>query len=110
MRIIQATMAALVAAAWFGSAGQAHGQTSPEFPTRPVTIVVPAPPGGVADGLARAVATQLAKELKQPVIVDNKAGAAGVIGTGYVAKAPPKVVEETRAMLAAEEAELAKLG
>lgn len=82
-------LAALTMATLFGGLDLAHGQASAEYPSRPVTIVVPAPPGGVADGLARALSNHLAKALKQPVIVDNKAGAGGVIGTGAVARAAP---------------------
>ncbi|MFN7040182.1 MAG: Bug family tripartite tricarboxylate transporter substrate binding protein [Acidovorax temperans] len=85
----QIKFAAITMAALFGCMGLAHGQAGSDFPNRPVTIVVPAPAGGVADGLARAIATHLSKALKQPVIVDNKAGAGGVIGTGQVAKAAP---------------------
>ncbi|OYV00546.1 MAG: LacI family transcriptional regulator, partial [Burkholderiales bacterium PBB5] len=69
--------------------GAARSQAAAEYPSRPVTIIVPAPPGGLADGLARALAAPLAKALKQAVVVDNKPGAAGVLATGFVAKAAP---------------------
>lgn len=59
-----------------------------DFPTRPITIVVPYPPGGTTDVLARALQEPLQKLLKQPVIIDNKAGAAAVLGTKAVARAP----------------------
>jgi tripartite-type tricarboxylate transporter receptor subunit TctC len=59
------------------------------FPSRPVTIVVPFPPGGGTDTGARIVAEQLSKKWGQPVLVDNKGGAAGQIGADLVAKAKP---------------------
>jgi tripartite-type tricarboxylate transporter receptor subunit TctC len=72
-------LAALVAAT-------AHGQTS--WPERPVTMIVPFPPGGVADTVARPVAEALSRELKQTVIVENRAGAGGALGIGVAARAP----------------------
>ena len=59
------------------------------YPSRPVAVVVPFPPGGVADIVARPFADALSRELKQPVVVENKPGAGGGIGMGYVAKAKP---------------------
>jgi len=59
-----------------------------EYPTRPVTIVVPFPAGGSADLNARTVAERLSAALGQPFIVENKAGASGSVGTAFVAKAP----------------------
>ncbi len=66
--------------------GGAHAQ---DYPTRPVTIVVPFPPGGATDILARMLGARLADVFRQPFIVDNKAGATGAIGLNAVAKAPP---------------------
>ncbi|HJY76664.1 MAG TPA: tripartite tricarboxylate transporter substrate binding protein [Burkholderiales bacterium] len=60
-----------------------------EFPARPVHIVVPFPPSGNVDITARTVAPALGEALGQPVIVDNRAGAAGTIGSAAVAKSPP---------------------
>ena len=59
------------------------------YPQRPVTIVVGYPPGGVADTAARLLAGELSKRLGQPVIVETKAGASGMIGAAHVAKAAP---------------------
>jgi tripartite-type tricarboxylate transporter receptor subunit TctC len=60
-----------------------------EFPARPVRIVVPWPPSGNVDITARTVAPALGEALGQQVIVDNRAGAAGTIGSAAVAKSPP---------------------
>jgi tripartite-type tricarboxylate transporter receptor subunit TctC len=59
------------------------------YPTRPITIVVPFPPGGIADLTARPLAASLERILKQPVVVTNKAGAAGAVGMQSVAIARP---------------------
>ena len=58
-----------------------------DFPIRPITLIVPFPPGGVADNVARPVALALGKQLGQPVIIENKQGAGGGIGMAQVAKA-----------------------
>ena len=60
-----------------------------EFPVRPVRIVVPYPPGGGVDGLARPLAERLSRLWGQPVVIDNRAGAATQIGGDAVAKAAP---------------------
>ncbi|MFC5606236.1 Bug family tripartite tricarboxylate transporter substrate binding protein [Variovorax soli] len=62
---------------------------SQTYPARPVTLVVPFPPGGGTDTGARVLAAQLGKRWGQSVIVENKGGAAGQIGADYVAKAKP---------------------
>jgi len=59
------------------------------YPARPVTIVVPYPPGGLIDIVARVLAPALGKELGQSVLVDNRSGAGGNVGADYVAKSAP---------------------
>lgn len=59
------------------------------YPDRPITMVVPFPPGGVADTVARPIAEALSQELKQPVVIENKAGAGGALGMGHAARANP---------------------
>jgi tripartite-type tricarboxylate transporter receptor subunit TctC len=78
--------AALFAAACCATANAAIAQ--PGWPDKPITMVVPFPPGGVADTVARPVAEALSRELKQSVIVENKAGAGGAVGIGFAARAP----------------------
>jgi tripartite-type tricarboxylate transporter receptor subunit TctC len=60
---------------------------APRFPTKPITFVVPAPAGGSSDVIARLIAERLAPVIGQPVVVDNKSGAAQTLGTGFVARA-----------------------
>src|SRR3954468_4457989 len=60
-----------------------------DYPNHPVTMVVPFPPGGVADITARPVAEAMGRFLQQPVVVENKAGAGGGVGMQYVSRAKP---------------------
>ena len=66
-------------------AGAALAQS---FPNKPVRIVVPQTPGGASDALARVIGQKLSERWGQPVVVENKPGAGGNVGTDYVAKAP----------------------
>ena len=60
-----------------------------DFPTKPIKLIVPFPPGGPNDIIARVVGAKMAELLGQPVVIDNRGGAGGVIGTDAVAKAEP---------------------
>lgn len=77
------TIAALV------PAGARAADDAAAFPTRPVKLVVPFPPGGPTDLVARVIAKQMSDELGQQVVIDNRPGANGNIGAELVAKAPP---------------------
>jgi len=70
-------------------AGAAGAHAAPGYPDRPVRIVVPYTPGGATDTVARSIASQLSTRWGQPVIVENRGGASGMIGAAAVAKAPP---------------------
>src|SRR5688572_172495 len=79
--------ATVVFATWALSIGTASAQTSAaKFPDRPIRVVVGVPPGGSTDLVARIVGEQLGRQLGQPVVVENRGGAAGNIGAERVAK------------------------
>jgi tripartite-type tricarboxylate transporter receptor subunit TctC len=78
---------ALAALAMVFALGQVAAQD--KWPTKPITYVVPFPAGGTTDTLARIIGQKLSVALGQPVIVDNKPGAGGNIGSGSVARAAP---------------------
>jgi len=86
-RVLQAAMAAITAITAITPFTGAQAQQT--WPFKPVTLVVPFPPGGTTDVLARALGTALAKSLGQPVIIDNRPGAGATIGADYVAKSKP---------------------
>ena len=77
---------ALVLVALAGISAQSVAQTA--WPSRPITYVAAFPPGSNTDTLGRIIAQKLSESLKVPVLVDNKAGATGMVGSAYVAKAP----------------------
>jgi tripartite-type tricarboxylate transporter receptor subunit TctC len=83
--LVRPIAAALLAVAL--GIGAASAQSAATFPTRPITIVVPYPPGGPPDVIARVLTIPLEKELGRPIIIDNKPGASTSLGTGYVARA-----------------------
>ena len=80
---LAASMLFSFAALWVAPA---HAQTA--YPSKTITMIVPFPPGGVADTVARPVAEALGRELGQTVIVENRAGAGGALGIGQAARAP----------------------
>jgi tripartite-type tricarboxylate transporter receptor subunit TctC len=63
--------------------------SSQTYPQKPIRLVVPFPPGGAVDFFARTVQPALGEALGQPVVIDNKAGASGMLGAGIVAQSPP---------------------
>ncbi len=77
---------AILATACVAIAAPAFAQAS--FPSKPITMIVPFPPGGLADLVARPVAEAMSRDLGQPVVIENKGGAGGGIGMGLAAKAP----------------------
>ena len=81
--VFQRTVTAFLAAAAFTLAA---AQT---YPSKPLKLVTPFPPGGSADVIARLAAQKLSEGLGQPVVVDNRPGAGGVVGNEYAAKQPP---------------------
>ena len=85
-RSVLRTSLALIAAASLSHVACAADAT---YPTKPIHIVVPFPPGGSTDLMARRIAEKLQTAWGQPVIVDNRAGAGGTVGADYVAKSAP---------------------
>jgi len=78
-----------LAAVLLASACAFTGAHAQKYPERPITLVIPFPPGASTDAFGRLIAQQMALDLKQQVVVVNRDGAAGVIGTNYVARAAP---------------------
>jgi len=89
MKEIRTLLALLAAAgAVFGSTGAMAQDSAAGYPNRPLRFIVPYPPGALTDVLARVIGERLASALKQPVVVENRAGAGTLIGADLVAKAP----------------------
>ena len=86
MRKLAVVLAVMLAAFLAAVGGPAYAQS---YPSRTVTLVVPFPPGGGVDALARILAERLTVSLKQSVVVENRTGGGGTIGTRQVAKAEP---------------------
>ncbi len=83
MRLV-AVIAALLASTLAASTGSGQG-----YPSKPIRLIVTFPPGGITDFTARALGPRLSGALGQPVVIENKTGSGGNIGTDFVAKAPP---------------------
>lgn len=81
--------AVLTMALFLAHTAAAHAQTLPPYPVKPMRLIVPFPPGGGTDALARAVAVGVAEQFGQSVVVDNRAGAGGTIGAELGVKAAP---------------------
>ena len=84
--MIRHTLLAAAGAMALALAPSTHAQEA--FPTKPIRIVVPFTAGGIVDSIARTIGEKLSAKYGQPVLVENKAGAGGAIGTDFVAKAP----------------------
>ncbi|MBV7482757.1 tripartite tricarboxylate transporter substrate binding protein [Bordetella sp. BOR01] len=80
---------ALAACALFTTIATAAATATEDYPSRPIRLIVPFAPGGGADVLARIVGQKLGENLKQPVLIENRSGAGGNLGTDLVAKAEP---------------------
>src|SRR5712664_2581072 len=75
--------------AWVLLAFPVFSFSQDKYPSRPVTFVAPFPPGGSIELIGRPLAASLEKTLKQPVLFTNRVGAAGAVGTSYVANSEP---------------------
>ena len=72
-----------------GASLMAAASLANAWPDKPITMIVPFPPGGATDSVARAMANKMGEQLKQTVVVENKAGATGTIGASQVARSAP---------------------
>ncbi|MBS0429582.1 MAG: tripartite tricarboxylate transporter substrate binding protein, partial [Proteobacteria bacterium] len=86
-RFFRAALLLLGALALAGGAAGARAQ--PAYPNKPLRLIIPYPPGGIGDTLARELAVQLGQRLNQPVLVESKPGASQMIGAEYVARSAP---------------------
>lgn len=84
-RWLQGALALAAAATCLGAQAQGAG----DYPNKPIKIIVTYAPGGLTDSMARVLAEKMSKSLGVPVLVENKPGAAGIIGTDFVAKSAP---------------------
>lgn len=89
MRLFTLFCQTCVAVAALGAFSVATAQSASSYPDKPIRLIVPFAPGGNTDVVARIVAEGLGKKLKQSIVVENRAGAAGIVGTEYVARAAP---------------------
>jgi tripartite-type tricarboxylate transporter receptor subunit TctC len=80
---------ARIAAAALATAALSGAVAAQPFPSKPIRLVVPSVAGGILDTVARTIATKMSEEFGQPIVVDNRPGAGGVIGSDMVAKSAP---------------------
>ena len=85
----RSTMRTMLMAAGFVLAAASPAFSQPDYPNRPVRLIIPFPPGGSNDVVGRMIGDQLSKQLGKQVVIDNRAGAGGVIGTELAAKEKP---------------------
>jgi len=83
-RVATATLASVVCTAVFGTA---RAQAQPAFPSKPITMIVPFPPGGPTSLVARVIAQKMSESMGESVIIDNRAGANGNLGAMLAVKA-----------------------
>jgi tripartite-type tricarboxylate transporter receptor subunit TctC len=86
-RLVQAAI--LASGLMLAVPAMAQSASTQNWPSRPVRVVVPYPPGGVSDAVTRLVMQKLAERIGQPVVVENRPGANGMIGSDNVAKSAP---------------------
>src|SRR3954470_21111285 len=86
MTIRRSLLSGVVVALFIAAATTARAQ---DFPTGPISFVVPFPPGGSIDAILRAMAPKLQERMGKPVLIESRAAGGGVMATGYVAKSPP---------------------
>ena len=89
MSLMQRALAVVAVVACSVSGAYAQNVPPRAFPERPVRLIVPYPPGGGSDVIARILATKMTEDLGQSVVIDNRPGAATIIGIDTIAKSPP---------------------
>ncbi len=88
LALVTSCVTALVTVSVAALVVPSHALAQTDWPQKPVTLVVPYPPGGVNDAVARGYANKLALELGKPIVVENRAGAATTVASNHVARAP----------------------
>ncbi|HET7158797.1 MAG TPA: tripartite tricarboxylate transporter substrate-binding protein, partial [Burkholderiales bacterium] len=89
MNVMLKTSAFLIGTVVALAGNVSYAQTTQKFPVRPIRIIVPFTPGSASDLIARRVGSRMSENWGQQVVVDNRAGAGGVVGMGIVATAAP---------------------
>ncbi|HEY2527649.1 MAG TPA: tripartite tricarboxylate transporter substrate binding protein [Xanthobacteraceae bacterium] len=87
--MMRALLAVALSAGWALHGADLADAQMRTYPTRPIKVVVPFPPGGPTDGMARIISERLGAVLGQPIVVENRGGAGGSIGGKFVAESPP---------------------